>query len=187
MFQKYLTKLIIITLLCATRSYGESAPYSPETNSLNTYTSTSGHHPYTKWNAEPPTDSQTFTVQSGYEGYLVPSEPPFTISDIFKTAGLISLLPSLSKIGIKLAFKFGIWALGFLGLFLIGSLFTSAICAFTPICTISFLGFRGFNSESVRSLINQDSLNSAAQFVADAVRKYKKLNDGSKQKPEKNK
>jgi hypothetical protein len=51
--------------------------------------------------------------------------------------------------------KLGFWLFPPLSLVLLGGLLTVAVCAFTPVCTLTFLGF-GFSKDSVRSLINQD-------------------------------
>jgi hypothetical protein len=119
-------------------------------------------------------DSNALSVQTGYEGYLVPSEEPETHSLLSNlgTIGILSaLLPPLGKV----AFKLGFVAIHFIGLFLIGSLLTAGVCTFTPLCTISFLGLGGFSKESVRSFLTQDRLNQLSQFVMDAVEKYKNL------------
>ncbi|KAF6207294.1 hypothetical protein GE061_018535, partial [Apolygus lucorum] len=128
---------------------------------------------YTKWEHD---NDQTISLQSGYEGYLVPAEPSLSLGDILRTAGLITLAPPFAKIGIKFALKFGVWFLGFAALFLLGSLVTSTVCTLTPLCTISFIGLGPFAKETVRSYISEDRLNSATQFVMEAVRKYKALN-----------
>ncbi|XP_014245640.1 uncharacterized protein LOC106664451 [Cimex lectularius] len=149
-----------------------SAPYPVATQVAHAPAGHGFNNPsYTKWEHE----GDAFSVQSGFEGYLVPSEPPFSFSDFLKTAGVLSILPPLSKLGLKLGWKLGLWTLGFLSLFLVGSLVTTAVCAFTPICTISFLG-HGFSRESVRSFITEDRLNTATKFVFDAINKYREMN-----------
>ncbi|KAL1132407.1 hypothetical protein AAG570_010362 [Ranatra chinensis] len=90
---------------------------------------------------------------------------------------LTALLPPLGKIGLKLGFL----ALNFLGLLLVGSVFTTAVCTFTPLCTISFLGL-GFNRESVRSIVTQDNLLQASRFVTDAIEKFKAMQKKPKTK-----
>jgi hypothetical protein len=55
----------------------------------------------------------------------------------------------------KLLNRLGIWLFPPLSLVLLGGALTVGVCVFTPVCTLSFLGF-GFTKENVRSFINQD-------------------------------
>ncbi|BES95459.1 Hypothetical protein NTJ_08268 [Nesidiocoris tenuis] len=128
---------------------------------------------YTKWEQD---NDNTISLQSGYEGYLIPAEPSLSFTDILRTAGLITVAPPLGKLGLKFALKFGVWFAGLAALFLLGSLVTSTVCTLTPICTISFLGLGPFSKETVRSYISDDRLNSATNFVFEAINKYKSLN-----------
>jgi hypothetical protein len=67
------------------------------------------------------------------------------------------LLPLLHKLALplKLLAKMGLWLLGPLSLILLGGALTVGVCVFTPVCTLTFLGF-GFTRDSVRTFINQD-------------------------------
>jgi hypothetical protein len=67
------------------------------------------------------------------------------------------LLPLLQTLALplKLFTKLGVWLFPPLALVLLGGALTVAVCVFTPVCTLSFLGL-GFTKESVRSFINQD-------------------------------
>lgn len=67
------------------------------------------------------------------------------------------LLPLLQNLALpmKLLGKLGIWMFPPLSLLLLGSALTVGVCVFTPVCTLTFLGF-GFSKESVRSFINPD-------------------------------
>jgi hypothetical protein len=67
------------------------------------------------------------------------------------------LLPLLQKLALplKLFTKLGLWLFAPFSLVLLGGALTVAVCVFTPVCTLTFLGF-GFTRESVRSFITQD-------------------------------
>jgi hypothetical protein len=67
------------------------------------------------------------------------------------------LLPLLHKLALplKLLAKLSLWLFPPLSLVLLGGALTVGVCVFTPICTLTFLGF-GFSRDSVRSLISQD-------------------------------
>lgn len=71
--------------------------------------------------------------------------------------------------------KIGFWLLGLALLLLLGGATTTAVCALTPICTISFLGLGAFSKEQTRALITQDRLDQATQFVHDAIDKFSKI------------
>jgi hypothetical protein len=73
------------------------------------------------------------------------------------STGPFLLLPLLHKLALplKLLAKLGVWLLAPLSLVLLGGALTVAVCAFTPVCTLTFLGF-GFTSDNVRTFINQD-------------------------------
>ncbi|XP_023718995.1 uncharacterized protein LOC111870722 isoform X2 [Cryptotermes secundus] len=86
---------------------------------------------------------------------------------------LVPLLQNLA-LPIKLLGRLGIWMFPPVSLLLLGGALTVAVCVFTPVCTLSFLGF-GFSKESVRSFINPDRLASISKFVTDAVHKYRKM------------
>ncbi|XP_034252471.1 uncharacterized protein LOC117651953 [Thrips palmi] len=114
-----------------------------------------------------------FSVQTGYEGYLVPYQghsvsAPAALGGL----GLLGSLLPFPKLGIKLFPKVGLFALGFLFLLLIGGAFTTAVCAFTPFCTISFLGL-GLTRNTMRSYLTPDRLSQTTAFVLDAIDKYK--------------
>lgn len=58
---------------------------------------------------------------------------------------------------------------------LLGGATTTAVCAFTPLCTISFLGLGAFSKEQTRAFITQDRLDQATQFVHEAIDKFSKI------------
>ena len=73
------------------------------------------------------------------------------------STGPLLLLPLLHKLALplKLLAKLGLWLLAPLSLMLLGGALTVGVCVFTPICTLTFLGF-GFTRDSVRTFITQD-------------------------------
>lgn len=86
------------------------------------------------------------------------------------------LLPfPLNTLAFFFSTKIGLWVAGLAILTLLGGAATTAICAFTPICTISFLGLGKIKRESTRALLSQEHLNSLTSFVHDAIDTYKKL------------
>jgi hypothetical protein len=111
-----------------------------------------------------------FSVQSGYEGYLVPEQAQD--KSVLAAPWLLGSLLPFSKLGLALFPKAGLFVLGFLLLLLIGGAFTTAVCAFTPICTISFLGL-GLTRNTMRTYITPDRLTQTTAFVLDAIDKYK--------------
>jgi hypothetical protein len=73
------------------------------------------------------------------------------------SSGPLLLLPLLHKLALplKLLVKLGLWLLAPLSLVLLGGALTVGVCAFTPICKLTFLGF-GFTNDSVRTFITED-------------------------------
>lgn len=139
------------------------------------YPPVAGPAPGDTYNPYPSPDSG-FGLQAGYEGYLVPVENSLpSIPWPFLPPPLLSVLP---KVGLKLAGRIGTWLLGFAFVVLVGGGFTVAVCTFTPICTLTFLGF-GFGRDSVRdsmrSYLTPDRLSAATAFVMDAIEKYSKM------------
>ncbi|KDR23539.1 hypothetical protein L798_14275 [Zootermopsis nevadensis] len=83
------------------------------------------------------------------------------------------LLPLLHKLilPLKLLAKLGLWLFAPLSLVLLGGALTVGVCVFTPVCTLSFLGF-GFTRDTVRTFINEDRLASISTFVTSAINKF---------------
>lgn len=136
------------------------------------YTGPSGIVPYANGNIGGGYNPGAFAVQSGYEGYLVPAPPqaaveekavvpksnnelPFIGSIQSTITSLTNSLPVSMRSFASQAFAV-ISAL--LGATLVGGGLTTAICTFTPLCTISFA--LPFTRSSFRSL--------AAPFVGEA-------------------
>jgi hypothetical protein len=76
---------------------------------------------------------------------------------LLSSGPLLLLSPLLHHLALKLKFlaKLGLWLLAPLTLVLLGGALTVGVCAFTPICTLTFRGF-GFTDDSVRSFITED-------------------------------
>ncbi|XP_026292719.2 uncharacterized protein LOC113217094 [Frankliniella occidentalis] len=144
------------------QAYSAPAPAGPEVSALTQ--DDAAYVPYAYSYSEP-----GFSVQTGYEGYLVPYQGHSVAAP--GPLGLLGAL-ALPKIGIKLFPKVGLFLLGFLFLLLIGGAFTTAVCAFTPFCTISFLGL-GLTRNTMRSYLTPDRLTQTTAFVLDAIDKYK--------------
>lgn len=128
-----------------------------------------------------------FAVQSGYEGYLVPgpaSNSPAAIdyadSAYSPFTALTNIIPSprtvISAIGRALAV-----VLGLVGITVMGGGLTTAICTFTPLCTISFaLPFVRSTAKKVAEAVDIDPetterLSRAANFVQTALEKFQKM------------
>ncbi|KAK3911031.1 Formate--tetrahydrofolate ligase [Frankliniella fusca] len=147
------------------QAYSAPAPAAagPELTALTA--DNAAYTPYAYSYSEP-----GFSVQTGYEGYLVPYQGHSVPSP--GALGLLAALLPLPKLGLKLFPKVGLFLLGFLFLLLIGGAFTTAVCAFTPFCTISFLGL-GLTRNTMRSYLTPDRLTQTTAFVLDAIDKYK--------------
>lgn len=140
--------------------------------------------PASVYGFQPPVEDPGFTVQTGYEGYLVPKTPePVSafsrlgaLGALGAAAGIItSLLPfPLNAIGLTIGANLGLIILGVVALLGIAGALTTAVCALTPICTITFLGL-GFSRESTRQLLTSDRLTAVAEFVNKAIAKYKTM------------
>lgn len=98
---------------------------------------------------EYPRDSG-YAVQSGYEGYLIPSAPPRQTSSW--SSGMLSTLVPLSNFALTYGARATTYIWNLLILLVIGGAFTTAICTFTPFCTITFLGL-GLNKNQVKKSI----------------------------------
>ncbi|XP_018914456.1 uncharacterized protein [Bemisia tabaci] len=116
-----------------------------------------------------------FGVQTGYEGYLVPEEEPTALSIIS------TLFPQLSGI---INYISGLWSRssnvvsGAAGVVALGGVLTTLTCAFTPLCTLTFVGLARENvRDSMRSYLTEENIDTAANFIREAYEKYKKLNN----------
>ncbi|XP_066582526.1 uncharacterized protein [Prorops nasuta] len=125
-----------------------------------------------------PEYSQTgYAMQSGYEGYLVPTPATTKSSSWFYT----SLLPYTDTV-LPYVTHLGNYVFNLFLLLLAGGALTALFCTFTPFCTISFLGLP-FNKNQVReqvaelarTYITPESMNAATILVTKAIDKYAAL------------
>lgn len=132
------------------------------------YTGYSGIVPYANANVGG-YNPGAFAVQSGYEGYLVPGPPQAlaeTKKEVTSRSSFSSFLDPIASTVTSLARSFPgsmmfgrslSFFLGLLGVTVFGGGLTTAICTFTPLCTISFAlpfaglrsGFRTFTEKTV--------------------------------------
>lgn len=130
-----------------------------------------------------------FSVQSGFEGFLVPHvpgppppppPPPYSIGP-----GPFDLLRAIIPQSIASIFmRSGGFLLQSIGVILFGGAVTTAICSMTPLCTISFaalplLGLRDGATKAVTDALSKevttDRVARAAAFVQNAIAKYQQL------------
>lgn len=145
-----------------------------------------------------------YAVQSGYEGYLVPSFPepaPAAVApsnflaetEVGPFELLGEFLPS-SRTVLSLISRLSSWLFGGLGTVAMGGLITTGICTFTPLCSISFaalpfalpftLPFLTLR-DTAKTLGNAIEIDAdtaervrrAADFVQAAMEKYNKLQE----------
>ncbi|KAJ8974098.1 hypothetical protein NQ317_018944, partial [Molorchus minor] len=80
----------------------------------------------------------------------VPYKPPQAVETNYVSAVVPAAQGALQFILHGLA-KFGLFLIGGVALLVVGGIFTTAVCALTPICDISFPIFGGIDKESMRS------------------------------------
>lgn len=142
-----------------------------------------------------------FAVQSGYEGYLVPGPPPVAVEasskeitpkqaqpSFFESISnpFTSLVASLPLPRSVMGFIQSLF--GMMSMMGMGAAMTTAICTFTPLCSISFAGlplfaFRsGFKDLDDTSPIKTlaKSVN-AEEFINQALAKYSEIHSNQKE------
>lgn len=136
----------------------------------------------------------SFAVQTGYEGYLVPTYGggPSTGGDTFSSFAKIapvgygfvkSLVPIMGKVFFGVIAKLAIVAVSTLGIIVAGGFVTSLLCAFTPVCKLTFAGLPFLKlkdtakqlTSTLESELTQDRVKRAAEFVRMALEKYNEL------------
>lgn len=135
-----------------------------------------------------------YAVQSGYEGYLVPSYPapigpppvpaPFLVPGPGPFDFLRDAMPS-SRTVFGIIGRLSRWLMGGLGAVLAGGALTTSICTFTPLCSITFalpfLALRDTAKKLSTAIeINGDTVDRvrrAADFVQVALEKYNKMQE----------
>lgn len=138
----------------------------------------------------------SFAVQTGYEGYLVPTLSPYggvpsngnAFSSFAKMApvgfGLVkSLFPVAGKVIFAVIVKVALLAMSALGVIFAGGLVTSLICAFTPVCKLTFAGIPFLKlkdtakqlTSTLETELTQERVKRAAELVRMALQKYNEL------------
>lgn len=119
-----------------------------------------------------------FAIQTGYEGFLVPSIPPPPPPGPGFFEFFAQILPFPRTMS-SMFMKSGSYLLSALVTLLMGGLATTAICTMTPLCSITFaalplIGLRG-TVEKVGAELTTDRVKRAAEFVKTALEKYQKM------------
>lgn len=130
-------------------------------------------------------DPSGFAVQSGYEGYLVPSFPPGGYNYLRPFNGIFKSLLPHPKAFIGLIAKAGVLLFSAIGTVLVGGLVTALLCTFTSVCHISFANLPFLKlketakeiSTTLGQEITPDRVKRAAEFVKNAIEKYSQLQE----------
>lgn len=131
-----------------------------------------------------------FAVQSGYEGYLVPGPESQSLATLDTDegfnpfSGVSNIFPSartvLSTVGRALGVVFGL-----LGVTVVGGGLSTAICTFTPLCSILGLPFKLTRTGSdvvdttnlPTDLSRAENLSTLASFVRSSIEKFQQMQD----------
>ncbi|XP_073817852.1 uncharacterized protein [Musca autumnalis] len=129
-----------------------------------------------------------FAVQTGYDGFLVPSVSANVAATgtAASTSVISTISTALQNIFTTLMsstiFQMVLTALGALAMILFGGAITTAICNLTPICNISFKAvsyLRGEGAADVGRMLAEEMtperVRRASEFVRNAIRKYKEM------------
>ncbi|KAB0802675.1 hypothetical protein PPYR_04861 [Photinus pyralis] len=116
--------------------------------------------------------AESFEPSASYEGYLMPNLVQYPQ---YGEENKSSVAKSSLAVMLKILAKVGLFLLGGVALLFVGGAFTTAVCSLTPICTITFNGFKGINHEKMRALVTPERVANAAAFVENAVDKYQRL------------
>lgn len=130
-------------------------------------------------------DPSGFAVQSGYEGFLVPSFPPGGYNYLRPFNGLFKSLLPHPKAVIGFIAKAGVLLVSAIGTVLVGGLVTALVCTFTSVCNISFASLPFLKlretakdiSTTLGQEITPDRVKRAAEFVKNAIEKYSQLQE----------
>ncbi|XP_013101394.1 uncharacterized protein LOC106083096 [Stomoxys calcitrans] len=129
-----------------------------------------------------------FAVQTGYDGFLVPAvQPNLPNSNTAVSTSVIShvvtALQSLSTLLMSSPFfQIIMTVLGVVAMIVFGGAITTGICNFTPLCSFSLKAvtyLRGNGAADVGRMIAEEMtperVRRAAEFVRNAIRKYKQM------------
>ncbi|XP_054005650.1 uncharacterized protein LOC128890802 isoform X1 [Hylaeus anthracinus] len=161
----------------------DQAIANPQTGSqqLQTYVSSQGNHlspnqyfypTYTDYN------NGGYAMKTGYEGYLIPAVLSPQRESHWTTEIATTLLPFSGDV-LLYAARAGAYLLHLVFTVIMGSFFTTVVCTFTSICSISFLGY-GLNKNQVkeqvaelaRTYVTPESINAATILVSRAIESY---------------
>ncbi|XP_066150644.1 uncharacterized protein [Euwallacea fornicatus] len=88
------------------------------------------------------------------------------------------LIKAALSAALQLFTKLGLYLVSGAGLLVLGGIFTTLLCYFTPVCTITFNGFdfqQALSKDTMRSLVTSEKIATAAALVQDAIGKYQRL------------
>lgn len=155
------------------------------------YTGLSGIVPYANGNIGGGYNPGAFAVQSGYEGYLVPAPPKPVVEKAIEAKSnnepsfISSISSTISSLTNSLPFSFRSFALqaftmlsAVMGATAMGAGLTTAICTFTPLCTISFaLPFTRSGLKSLASpFVGEDNV----EILDSTLQRLAKMQDKEK-------
>ncbi|XP_055904037.1 uncharacterized protein LOC129939881 [Eupeodes corollae] len=134
------------------------------------------HHPQ----HPPPGYPSPYVVQTGYEGFLMPSAPAGQSVQTDSLGFLQGIVPStmLSWMMRSMAV-----VMGTVTMVIMGGALTTVVCSLTPICSVSFKSLKFLNwNETARSVgmivgneMTPERVRRAANFVHQAIKKYSEL------------
>ncbi|XP_055848003.1 uncharacterized protein LOC129913398 [Episyrphus balteatus] len=146
------------------------------------------HHPYPGYPPHPPPGYPSpYVVQTGYEGYLLPSAPQV---QSIQSVSAVPLSDSLSFLQGIMPASMVTWivrsmaiVMGTVTMVIMGGALTTALCSLTPLCSISFKSLKFLNwNETARNVgmivgneMTPERVRRAANFVHTAIRKYSEL------------
>lgn len=172
---------LFVLLAILAHAFTDSPPIPYKTTSGAQVTSYPENRIHT--GAEPYVDhfgTDGFSIQSGYEGYLIPASEHGILSLVEgldlkgQRSHFLVFFKNLLSLGWKVIPKVALGAAVILVLFVVGGCVNVFVCSLTPFCTISFGGF-GVNKDTMRSYLTPDRISSTATFVIDAIKKYKDM------------
>lgn len=131
-----------------------------------------------------------FRVQTGYEGYLVPG-PPGPVQQKVEVAprnptslltSISNIIPSMRESTSLLSRSFA-FLMSLLGITVFGGTITTALCTFTPLCTISFaLPLFGVRKSSIRNYAEPFMGEEKAKMLEKAIETFGSLNNEQRAK-----
>ncbi|KAI5710786.1 hypothetical protein M8J76_002020 [Diaphorina citri] len=173
--------LLSISLVLAQSSYTPLPLQQQADNSIDKIESNPA--PYSNYVEHSNTGLEGYTVQTGYEGYLIPYEDIEPALSLLETKGFLAaglkLVHTVPRLALKVIFKAVPHVLFIGAVVLIGAAMTSTVCSLTSLCSAAYLPhwIHKIDKEQVRSLsalVNEDRLNAASHYVKTAIDNYYK-------------